>query len=144
MKKIKLLCCVVLSAIMPSVYAATQAERIAELERIALYEEEDDIDNNENEIIPTPADARRKFNLTDAQLFEDIKILLGVLQKIVDQGNTVVVIEHNLDVLKSVDWLIDLGPEGGSAGGCIIAEGTPEEVAANKNSYTGEFLKEIL
>ncbi len=76
--------------------------------------------------------------------FEDIKILLGVLQKIVDQGNTVVVIEHNLDVLKSVDWLIDLGPEGGSAGGCIIAEGTPEEVAANKNSYTGEFLKEIL
>ena len=75
MKKIKLLCNVVLSAIMPSVYAATQAERIAELERIALYEEEDDIDNNENEIIPTPADARRKFNLTDAQLFEDIKTL---------------------------------------------------------------------
>ena len=76
--------------------------------------------------------------------FEDIKILLGVLQKIVDQGNTVVVIEHNLDVLKSVDWLIDMGPEGGSGGGCIIAEGTPEQVAQNKNSYTGEFLREIL
>ena len=75
MRKIKLLCSVVLSAIIPGVYAATQAERIAELERIALYEEEDDIDNNENEIIPTPADARRKFNLTDAQLFEDIKTL---------------------------------------------------------------------
>ena len=55
-----------------------------------------------------------------------------------------VVIEHNLDVLKSVDWLIDLGPEGGSGGGCIIAEGTPEEVAQCKGSYTGEFLKEIL
>ena len=76
--------------------------------------------------------------------FEDIKILLGVLEKIVEQGNTVVVIEHNLDVLKSVDWLIDLGPEGGSGGGCIIAEGTPEEVAQCKGSYTGEFLKEIL
>lgn len=76
--------------------------------------------------------------------FEDIKILLGVLQKIVDQGNTVVVIEHNLDVLKSVDWLIDMGPEGGSGGGCIIAEGTPEQVAQSKSSYTGEFLREIL
>lgn len=76
--------------------------------------------------------------------FEDIKILLGVLQKIVDQGNTVVVIEHNLDVLKSVDWLIDIGPEGGSGGGCIIAEGTPEQVAQSKSSYTGEFLREIL
>lgn len=76
--------------------------------------------------------------------FEDIKILLGVLQKIVDQGNTVVVIEHNLDVLKSVDWLIDMGPEGGAAGGCIIAEGTPEEIARCKESYTGAFLKEIL
>lgn len=76
--------------------------------------------------------------------FEDIKILLGVLQKIVEQGNTVVVIEHNLDVLKSVDWLIDMGPEGGAAGGNIIASGTPEEVAACKRSYTGQFLKEIL
>ena len=76
--------------------------------------------------------------------FEDIKILLGVLEKIVEQGNTVVVIEHNLDVLKSVDWLIDLGPEGGAGGGCIIAEGTPEDVAQCKESYTGEFLKEIL
>lgn len=76
--------------------------------------------------------------------FEDIKILLGVLQIIVDQGNTVVVIEHNLDVLKSVDWLIDLGPEGGSGGGMIIARGTPEDVAQSEGSYTGEFLKEIL
>lgn len=76
--------------------------------------------------------------------FEDIKILLGVLQKIVEQGNTVVVIEHNLDVLKSVDWLIDMGPEGGAGGGEIIAQGTPEQVAACEESYTGQFLKEIL
>ncbi len=76
--------------------------------------------------------------------FEDIKILLGVLQQIVDQGNTVVVIEHNLDVLKSVDWLIDMGPEGGKGGGTIITEGTPEEVANCSASYTGKFLSEIL
>ena len=76
--------------------------------------------------------------------FEDIKILLGVLEKIVEQGNTVVVIEHNLDVLKSVDWLIDMGPEGGIGGGQIIAQGTPEQVAQSKESYTGQFLKEIL
>ena len=76
--------------------------------------------------------------------FEDIKILLGVLQQIVDQGNTVVVIEHNLDVLKSVDWLIDMGPEGGQGGGTIITEGTPEEVAKCSASYTGKFLSEIL
>ena len=76
--------------------------------------------------------------------FEDIKILLGVLEKIVEQGNTVVVIEHNLDVLKSVDWLVDMGPEGGIGGGQIIAQGTPEQVAQCKESYTGQFLKEIL
>lgn len=76
--------------------------------------------------------------------FEDIKILLGVLEKIVEQGNTVVVIEHNLDVLKSVDWLVDMGPEGGIGGGQIIAQGPPEQVAACEESYTGQFLKEIL
>lgn len=76
--------------------------------------------------------------------FEDIKILLGVMQKLVDQGNTVIVIEHNLDVLKSVDYLIDLGPEGGRRGGCIVAQGTPEEVAKMPDSATGPYLKEIL
>lgn len=76
--------------------------------------------------------------------FHDIKVLLGVLQKIVDQGNTVVIIEHNLDILKSVDWLIDLGPEGGSGGGRIMATGTPEEIASNPASVTGEYLKEYL
>lgn len=72
--------------------------------------------------------------------FEDIKVLLGVLQKIVDRGNTVVIIEHNLDVLRSVDRLIDLGPGGGRSGGEIIAEGTPEQVAANPASVTGRYL----
>ena len=76
--------------------------------------------------------------------FEDIKVLMGVLQKLVDQGNTIVIIEHNLDVLKSVDYLIDMGPEGGERGGEIIAAGTPEEVARNEKSYTGQYLKELL
>ena len=76
--------------------------------------------------------------------FEDIKVLLGVLQKLVDQGNTVIVIEHNLDVLKSADYLFDLGPEGGKAGGIIVAEGTPEQLAEDPASVTGPFLKEIL
>ena len=76
--------------------------------------------------------------------FEDIKVLLGVLQKLVDQGNTVIVIEHNLDVLKSADYLFDLGPEGGKAGGIIVAEGTPEQLAEDSTSVTGPFLKEIL
>ena len=76
--------------------------------------------------------------------FDDIKVLLGVLQKLVEQGNTVIVIEHNLDVLKSVDYLFDMGPEGGKAGGMIVAAGTPEELAKNTKSVTGPFLKEVL
>ena len=72
--------------------------------------------------------------------FEDVRKLLGVLQRLVETGNTVVVIEHNLDVIKSADWVIDLGPEGGSGGGTVVAEGTPESVAKNKASYTGKFL----
>ena len=76
--------------------------------------------------------------------FEDIRKLLGVLQSLVDKGNTVIVIEHNLDVIKSADWVIDLGPEGGSGGGTIVAEGTPEDVARVPESHTGRFLAEIL
>ena len=76
--------------------------------------------------------------------FQDIKLLLGVLQKLVSKGNTVLIIEHNLDVIKVSDWVIDLGPEGGSKGGNIIAEGTPEKVSKTKGSYTGKFLKEEL
>ena len=76
--------------------------------------------------------------------FEDIRKLLGVLAKLVESGNTVIVIEHNLDVIKSADWLIDMGPEGGSGGGAIVATGSPEQVAANDKSYTGQFLKPLL
>ena len=76
--------------------------------------------------------------------FEDIKRLLSVLQALVDRGNTVVVIEHNLDVIKSADWVIDLGPEGGNEGGEVIAEGTPEKISKNPKSYTGQYLKTVL
>jgi excinuclease ABC subunit A len=76
--------------------------------------------------------------------FEDIRMLLSVLDKLVDKGNTVIVIEHNLDVIKTADWIIDLGPEGGDDGGEIVSEGTPEDVAKNPASYTGMFLKKEL
>ncbi|MDE5889720.1 MAG: excinuclease ABC subunit UvrA, partial [Bacteroidales bacterium] len=75
---------------------------------------------------------------------EDIKVLLNVMQLLVDQGNTVIVIEHNLDVLKSVDYIFDMGPEGGKAGGCIVAQGTPEDISKDPSSVTGPFLREIL
>ena len=75
---------------------------------------------------------------------EDIKRLLEVLQRLVDKGNTVLVIEHNLDVIKTADYLIDLGPEGGDGGGQIVATGTPEEVIKVNDSYTGKYLKEVL
>jgi excinuclease ABC subunit A len=76
--------------------------------------------------------------------FEDIRKLLTVLSRLVDQGNTVLVIEHNLDVIKTADWIIDLGPEGGSGGGTVVVEGTPETVAATPDSYTGQFLAPLL
>jgi excinuclease ABC subunit A len=74
----------------------------------------------------------------------DIRRLLVVLNRLVDQGNTVLVIEHNLDVIKTADWVIDLGPEGGAGGGRIVAAGTPEQVAACEESYTGKFLRVLL
>jgi excinuclease ABC subunit A len=76
--------------------------------------------------------------------FEDVARLLEVLNSLVEKGNTVIVIEHNLDVIKSSDWIIDLGPEGGSGGGEIVATGTPEQVARVEGSYTGAFLAEVL
>ncbi len=76
--------------------------------------------------------------------FEDVKLLLEVLNRLVDRGNTVIVIEHNLEVIKCADWIIDLGPEGGEDGGRIVCTGTPEEVVRNQNSYTGQFLRKIL
>ena len=76
--------------------------------------------------------------------FEDIRKLLGVLGRLVDQGNTVLVIEHNLDVIKTADWIIDLGPEGGSGGGMIVAEGPPEHIATVAESHTGRYLRDLL
>jgi excinuclease ABC subunit A len=76
--------------------------------------------------------------------FEDVRKLLNVLQRLVSQGNTVIVIEHNLDVVKTADWIIDLGPEGGDAGGEIVVAGPPEVVAAHPTSHTGRFLAEVL
>jgi excinuclease ABC subunit A len=76
--------------------------------------------------------------------FEDIRILLKLIDKLVNKGNTVVIIEHNLDVIKYADWIIDLGPEGGSNGGSIVAEGTPEQIIRKRKSITGKYLKEEL
>ena len=74
----------------------------------------------------------------------DVQQLLNILQKLVDGGNTVIVIEHNLDVIKSADHIVDLGPEGGNRGGTIVATGTPEEIVQNADSYTGHYLKKVL
>jgi excinuclease ABC subunit A len=76
--------------------------------------------------------------------FADVAKLLDVLHELVDQGNTVVVIEHNLEVIKTADWIVDLGPEGGDAGGTVVATGTPEDVAKVPASYTGQYLKQLL
>ena len=76
--------------------------------------------------------------------FHDIELLLKVLHRLKEQGNTIIVIEHNLDVIKTADWIIDLGPEGGSQGGQLIANGAPEKVAKDKRSFTGKYLKEML
>src|SRR5207302_1674306 len=76
--------------------------------------------------------------------FEDIRKLLGVLSSLVDKGNTVVVIEHNLDVIKTSDWIVDMGPEGGHKGGTVVAQGTPEQLAAVEESHTGRFLRPVL
>jgi len=76
--------------------------------------------------------------------FEDIQKLVGVMQRLAEAGNTLVVIEHNLDVIKCADWIIDLGPEGGTGGGTIVAAGTPEDVAKVPGSYTGQYLKPFL
>ena len=76
--------------------------------------------------------------------FEDIRKLMLVLQGLVDKGNSVLIIEHNLDVIKAADWIVAMGPEGGSGGGTVVAEGTPEDIAAEEESYTGRYLARVL
>ena len=93
-------------------------------------------------------DTGRTFYILDEPTtglhFEDVRMLLEVLHRLVDKGNTVLVIEHNLDVIKTADWIIDLGPDGGLRGGMVVASGTPEDVAEVRESYTGQFLKSML
>ena len=93
-------------------------------------------------------DTGRTFYILDEPTtglhFEDVRLLLEVLHRLVDRGNTVLVIEHNLDVIKTADWIIDLGPEGGDRGGAIVAAGTPEQVATIEASYTGQYLRHLL
>src|SRR5204863_10061799 len=93
-------------------------------------------------------DTGRTFYILDEPTtglhFEDVRLLLEVLHRLVDRGNTVLVIEHNLDVIKTADWFIDLGPEGGNRGGAIVAAGTPEDVARVDTSHTGRYLKTLL
>jgi excinuclease ABC subunit A len=93
-------------------------------------------------------DTGRTFYILDEPTtglhFEDVRLLLDVLHRLVDRGNTVLVIEHNLDVIKTADWIIDLGPEGGARGGTVVAEGTPEDVAGVAASHTGEYLRTLL
>jgi excinuclease ABC subunit A len=76
--------------------------------------------------------------------FHDVAQLLDVLHELVDQGNTMIVIEHNLEVVKTADWVVDMGPEGGDGGGQVVVEGTPEQIARNPRSYTGQYLKPVL
>jgi excinuclease ABC subunit A len=93
-------------------------------------------------------DTGRTFYILDEPTtglhFEDVRVLLHVLHRLVERGNTVLVIEHNLDVIKTADWIIDLGPEGGTRGGAIVAEGTPEAIAQVEASHTGHYLKSML
>jgi excinuclease ABC subunit A len=93
-------------------------------------------------------DTGRTFYILDEPTtglhFEDVRVLLDVLHRLVDRGNTVLVIEHNLDVIKTADWIIDLGPDGGTRGGALVATGSPEHVASIDASYTGQYLKSML
>ncbi len=93
-------------------------------------------------------DTGRTFYILDEPTtglhFEDVRLLLEVLHRLVDRGNTVLVIEHNLDVIKTADWIIDLGPEGGTRGGTVVASGTPEDVARVEASHTGRYLRPLL
>ena len=137
----------------PSIYPKLKAMEDVGLGYVKLGQPSTTLSGGESQRVKLAAELSRKetgssiFLLdepTTGLHFEDIKVLLGVLQKIVDKGNTIIVIEHNLDVLKCVDYLIDMGPEGGQGGGRITSEGTPEKVSSDKKSVTGKYLKEVL
>ena len=97
--------------------------------------------------LPDPKQKRNLFILEEPTIglhMSDVRRLVEVLQRLVDAGHSVIVIEHNLELIAEADWVIDLGPEGGDAGGRIVVEGTPEQVAKNKNSHTGKFLRSLI
>ena len=140
-------------ASIPSIYPKLKALEDVGLGYVKLGQPSTTLSGGESQRVKLAAELSRKetgnslFLLdepTTGLHFEDIKVLLTVLQKIVDKGNSIVIIEHNLDIIKSVDYLIDMGPEGGKDGGLIIAEGTPEEISGNKLSATGKYLKQHL
>jgi len=137
----------------PSIYNKIHMLEEVGLGYIRLGQASNTLSGGENQRVKLATELSRKSTGRSLYLLdepttglhsEDIKILLGVLQRLVDQGNTVIIIEHNLDVLKSVDYLFDMGPGGGAAGGLVISQGTPEEVAADPGSVTGPFLRECL
>ena len=137
----------------PYIYPRIKAMQDVGLGYVKLGQPSTTLSGGESQRVKLAAELSRKSTGSTLYLldepttglhFEDIKRLMEVLQLLVDQGNTVVIIEHNLDVLKSVDYLVDMGPEGGSAGGNIVCAGTPEEVARCKDSYTGSYLAKVL
>jgi excinuclease ABC subunit A len=111
---------------------------------ISLGQQATTLSGGEAQRIKLAKELARLDEPTTGLHFEDVRKLLEVLHTLVDQGNTVVVIEHNLEVIKTADWILDLGPEGGDGGGRIVASGTPEAIAATPESYTGRFLAPLL
>ena len=134
--------------VMGDVYNLCQLYNDSGIDKIIIFDLSTDDDEHEKNI-HTIENINRNIDIKvcaggNINRIEDVKKLLEVLQRLVDEGNTVLVIEHNLDVIKCADYLIDLGPEGGSGGGTVVATGTPEEVAGIEASYTGQYLKKVL
>lgn len=137
----------------PSIYTKIKTLEEVGLGYVRLGQASNTLSGGENQRVKLATELSRRSTGRSLYLLdepttglhsEDIRILMGVLQKLVDQGNTVIIIEHNLDVLKSVDYLFDMGPRGGSSGGIIVSRGTPEQVAADPASVTGPYLKSYL
>jgi len=137
----------------PSIISSLKALRLVGLGYLTLGQSSVTLSGGENQRVKLAAELSKRDTGNTLYLldepttglhFEDIHVLLNILHGLVDKGNTVIIIEHNLDVIKVADYIIDLGPDGGERGGKLIAEGTPEFIATCKHSYTGQYLSEIL